>query len=234
MRIAGVQKNSFVDYPGRISAVVFTPGCNMNCFYCHNRSILSNNAERQLYTTDTVLKMLTERKRFLDGVVVSGGEPTLQEGLQDFLMKVKELGYSVKLDTNGSNPEILRRFIDMHILDYVAMDLKAPMHRYEEICGVPIIIEDIEKSIDLLMEGKVDYEFRTTVVPQLQESDILCIANRIKGARLYILQQYRQPQITDDIIDYRLFKTPHNPSFIVHMAERVKGMVVEYQTRGVV
>ena len=194
MRIAGLQKCSFVDYPGKLAAAVFTPGCNLDCFYCHNRRLLGG-AARERIDPDDVLAFLAERQGLLDGLVVSGGEPTLQRGLADFLRRVRELsGYAVKLDTNGTNPARLRRLVDAGLVDFVAMDVKAPLDGYEAICGRAVDTRAIEASIDLLLGGRVEYEFRTTLAPPLTAGDVMRIAVRIRGARRYAVQQYRRPQ----------------------------------------
>ena len=233
MKIVGIQKNSFIDYRGRIAAVIFTPGCNMDCYYCHNRSIICGEGCRSNYKEEEVLDMLLRRRKFLDGVVISGGEPTLQSDLELFIDKIKDMGYKVKLDTNGTNPLILERLVNSGRVDYVAMDIKGPFERYEEICGVNINLGDIERSLAFLMEGRVDYEFRTTVVPDLGENDILAIAERIKGAKRYILQQFRQPEPVDGMVDYRALRAPHTDSFIVKLSEMVKDMVQQQEIRGI-
>jgi len=232
MKIAGIQKNSFVDYPGKVAAVIFTRGCNMNCYFCHNRHLLTE-CEGEQYDDSEILSFLNDRKKFLDAVVISGGEPTLQPGLAEFIRKIKALGFLVKLDTNGTRPGILKELIDEGIIDYAAMDIKAPFERYEEICGTPVDIERIQESINLLMQGRIEYEFRTTVVPELTEEDIIKISGRIKGARLYILQQYRQPPLGSGPVDYRILKPPHNPLFIREMSEKTAVMVSARQTRGI-
>lgn len=190
MKISGLQKNSFVDYPGRMCAVVFTPGCNMDCFYCHNRSLIEGGYEN-LIAASEVLSFLESRKEFLDGVVVSGGEPTLQKGLLAFINAVKRLGYSVKLDTNGTNPEVVESLIDKGLIDYIAMDIKAPFEKYNEICRTEVDIDNIKRSINLLINSGIDYEFRTTLAPGLYTKDIMEIAEKISGARLYVLQRCR-------------------------------------------
>lgn len=227
MKIAGLQNNSFVDYPGKIAAVVFTPGCNMNCFYCHNKILLTPEADKSLLNREEVLKFLHERRKFLDAVVISGGEPTLQDGLEEFMKDVKRMGYPVKLDTNGTNPSVLKKLINSKLLDYVAMDIKAPLEKYGYICGTRVEIDKIRESIDLLMQGDVDYEFRTTFVPQLGERDILSIAQMIKGARQYVLQQYKQ-----QYMHYIQQEPPHSSRFIMTVAGKVKGMVGRCETRG--
>lgn len=191
MKIAGLQKNSMVDYPGKISAVVFTQGCNMNCGYCHNRCLIGNQSGSLLENED-ILSFLEKRRGLLDAVVISGGEPTLQNDLSDFVSRVRAMHYLVKLDTNGTSPTLLKMLIDGKLIDYVAMDIKAPLCKYRKVCCSPVNTANLEKSIGILQEGRVEYEFRTTFTPELDQRDILDIAFSIKGARKYVLQQYRE------------------------------------------
>jgi len=232
MRIAGFHKNSFIDYPGKMAAVIFTPGCNMNCYYCHNRSIIKGDKVRSIYRPDDIINFLEKRKVFLDGVVITGGEPTLQKGLADFICRIRELGYAVKLDTNGTNPSILKELIDKKLINYVAMDVKAPPERYEEICGIKVVWDDIYESIKILLQGNVEYEFRTTLAPDLEEEDIMEIARLIQGAALYVLQQYRMPDTTG-YWDGRMNMPPHTGDEIRKWAEKVKTLVVKCITRGI-
>ena len=187
MRIAGLVKNSFLDYPGLITAVVFVPGCNMDCWYCHNRALWSNPT---LLDMAQVLSFLEKRRGFLDGVVISGGEPTLQSGLPPFIRSVKQMGYLVKLDTNGLRPEVVETLLDE--LDYVAMDIKAPPGQLSRVVSFALDDEPIWRCAELLMGSGVDYEFRTTFMPKLDVEDIKEISRRISGARRYVLQQYRK------------------------------------------
>ena len=188
MYIGGYVKNSFVDYPGKIACSIFTVGCNMRCWYCHN-SHLFEKAKIKI-TEDEIFDFLKKRVGQLDGVVVSGGEPTLQPDLLTFLAKVKDLGYEVKLDTNGTNFEILLSAIKQNLVDYVAMDIKAPLEKYSQITCVNNDLDSINKSIDLLLENNVDYEFRTTFSPDLTVEDVEQICIRIKGAKTYSIQKY--------------------------------------------
>lgn len=226
MKISGIQKNSFVDFPGKLSAVVFTPGCNMNCFYCHNRILISGDNNTELIETDTFFEMISGRKSFLDGVVVTGGEPTLQKDLGDFIKKVKDLGYPVKLDTNGTNPKVIESLINKGLVDYIAMDVKAPFGKYNEICGVDVDIASIKRSIEILKRGTVDYEFRTTVAPGLDMDDLCEIAWSIAGARLYVLQKCRE-------IKGLNLKISYGPQFLIDVAMKIKGIVKRVDTRGV-
>jgi pyruvate formate lyase activating enzyme len=152
MKIAGVVKCSFVDYPGKIAAVVFTPGCNLRCFFCHNKQLIGAAAPCPA-TQQEVLAWLKTRRGLIDAVVVSGGEPTLQLDLVGFIAKVHALGYFVKLDSNGTRPNVLASLIDAGLVDYVAMDIKAPHEKYEAICGVPVDLGSVTDSIALLMKN---------------------------------------------------------------------------------
>lgn len=189
MLIAGFQKTSFVDFPSRISAVVFTPGCNMRCWYCHNSHI--NAGETVLIEESEVMAHLEKRWDVLEGVVISGGEPTLQRDLREFILRVKELGYAVKLDTNGTNPAVLAQLMNEGLLDYVAMDIKAPLDRYREFTCTDDDMSAIRRSITLLINGGVDYEFRTTFAPGLVPEDMNDLCTDIRGAKRLFIQQYR-------------------------------------------
>lgn len=192
MKIAGIQKNSMLDFPGKISAVVFTQGCNMNCGYCHNRRLIGPSTQQECIELVEVMAFLEKRRGLLDGVVISGGEPTLQKDLIPFLENVRGLGYLIKLDTNGTNPELLRALILSRLLDYIAMDIKAPLCKYRQVCCSGVDTEKLQQSIDLLKEGWVDYEFRTTYTPELSDEDLVDITRTIRGASRYVLQQYRE------------------------------------------
>lgn len=249
MRIIGLEKNSVVDFPGQLAAVFFSPGCNFDCYYCHNRAIIGQVAPEQLLSEAEIFAFLHKRQGLLDGVVFSGGEPTLQPDLADVMRRVKELGFLVKLDTNGTNPVVLRTLIGLELVDYVAMDLKAPLQKYAEICGEKsnTFLENIRESIAILMAGKVLYEFRTTIVPELTEEDVLEMAAEIRGARLYVLQQYRMPELASltnssdspELAEQgmaftaRLQRPPHQPGFLRKMAEKISSFVEKCELRGI-
>lgn len=193
MRIGGFQKCSLIDYPGKLSAIVFTLGCNFKCSYCHNPELVNPELFPKPIPEEDILSFLRKRKGKLDALVITGGEPTLQEDLVEFALKVKELDFLVKLDTNGSNSRILEKLIG--IVDYVAMDIKAPLEKYQQVSNSSIDTGEIKKSIELIMNSKRDYEFRTTVVKsELDENDILEIGKLIEGARLFVLQKYAVPE----------------------------------------
>lgn len=228
MKFAGLEKNSLVDYPGHMSAVFFTPGCNWRCFYCHNHELVAK--PQFCMTGAAALEWLDGRRGWLDAVTITGGEPTLQPRLADFVRAVRAKGFKVKLDTNGTRPEVLRVLLRQRLLDYVAMDIKAPLNKYEAFCGAPVDHGAVNASIDQLLAGAVDYEFRTTIVPQLTESDVLAIARRIRGARLYVLQQFRREGAQSG--DPRLEAPAHEPDWPLPLLGQLRGIVARCETRG--
>ncbi len=195
MRVGAFSPLSLSDDPGRMSALVFVVGCNLRCPFCHNHELVLPELAPQGPTlaAEAILAKLRERNGFLDGVVVSGGEPTLQPDLGSFLAAVHEAGLRTKLDTNGSRPEVLSALFARDLVDYVAMDVKAPPARYTEYAGVNIDVGAIEASMRAIRESGVDYEFRTTVAPGLGEGDLVEISKWIRGARRYMLQPFRVP-----------------------------------------
>ena len=191
MRIGGFQKFSLIDYPGKICAIVFTQGCNFRCPYCHNPELVKPSLFGKTIPEEEIFSFLEKRKGKLDAVEITGGEPTLQKDLVDFIQRIKEIGYLVKLDTNGSNPEMLEIIINHGLVDYIAMDIKAPLEKYKEVIHSVINPEKIKRSIRTIMSSNIKYEFRTTVVKsQLSKEDIINIGKLIEGAELYILQKF--------------------------------------------
>jgi len=191
MKIGYVQKTSFIDYPGKISAIVFAQGCNFRCPYCHNPELVDPERFCDNLLMEDVYAYLEKRKGKLDGVVITGGEPTLQSDLVTFIQKVKSLGYLVKLDTNGSRPRVLQDLIRKGILDYIAMDIKAPFEKYSRVTGMLVNITQIRKSISIIKESGIPYEFRTTLVKSMLDTeDVLQIGSMIEGASLYVLQKF--------------------------------------------
>ena len=192
MKICGIQKLSLQDFPEKLSAIVFTGGCNLRCPFCHNAGLALGNGQEEIMSEDQLLSFLEKRKGRLEGVCISGGEPTLQPDLEDFIRKIRAQGFAVKLDTNGTNPEKLARLIDEGLLDYVAMDIKNSPAKYGETSGIDgMNTDNIQKSIDILMQNRVPYEFRTTVVEEFHTvEDIQDIGSWIKGAPRYYLQTF--------------------------------------------
>ena len=193
MKICGLNKTTLLDYPGCVAATVFAGGCNFRCPFCHNGDLVLHSAKMKEYSEEEVLNFLNKRKNVLEGVCVTGGEPTLYSDLPEFIAKIKAMGYKVKLDTNGSSPKMLKRLVEGKLVDYVAMDIKAPVSEYNKVCGVQVETESVQQSVDYLKQGEVLYEFRTTVVKELHtKQDILEIGKWILGAENYYLQSYRE------------------------------------------
>ena len=191
MLIKGLQKLTLLDYPTKTACTIFTGGCNFRCPFCHNASLVFNVNDGEKHETDEVLSFLKKRQGLLDGVCVTGGEPLLQKDIKEFLKEIKEMGYAIKLDTNGYSPEKLMEIAEEGLIDYVAMDIKNCKEKYSETAGVDIDISKIEKSVDFLIASGIDYEFRTTVVKEYHTlSDIERIAQWISGAKRYYLQNF--------------------------------------------
>lgn len=190
MKIGGLQKTSLLDYPKTISAIIWTVGCNCRCPFCYNKDIVFGNTG--LIPEDEVISFLEKRKGMLEGLVITGGEPLMQEDTVDFISKVKKLGYLVKIDTNGAYPEALKELIDKKQVNYIAMDVKAPIDKYEVLTGIKADIKKIKESIELIKNSKIDYEFRTTAIPEyLSKKDILDIAKWLKGSKKFYIQQFK-------------------------------------------
>ncbi|MCI8922858.1 MAG: anaerobic ribonucleoside-triphosphate reductase activating protein [Lachnospiraceae bacterium] len=198
MFISGFHKTTLLDYPGCIAAAIFTGGCNFRCPFCHNSGLVQDPFKEGLVPEDEVLAFLDKRKKILKGVCITGGEPTLQPDLPDFIGKVRKMGYRVKLDTNGYRPEVLRELLESGLLDYAAMDIKNCPEKYGAAAGlIPpgnaggFELGKIEESIKLLLDGQIDYEFRTTVVKELHTvEDIAAIGAWVKGTPAYYLQKF--------------------------------------------
>jgi pyruvate formate lyase activating enzyme len=190
MIFGGFTPLTLIDFPGKIACIVFTIGCNFRCPYCHNPELVDETVE-VTFTEEYVLTFLEKRKKMYDGIVITGGEPTMHEDLIDFIRAVKEHGFQVKLDTNGTNPKLLKKLMDEKLVDYVAMDMKAPLGSYYKTVGRPVDTAALRESIDALMQGSVPYEFRTTVVKALlTPDDIENITHEIEGASQYYLQKF--------------------------------------------
>ncbi|MCX6766021.1 MAG: anaerobic ribonucleoside-triphosphate reductase activating protein [Candidatus Moranbacteria bacterium] len=199
MLIGGYQKLTLIDYPGKLAATVFTVGCNFRCPFCHNPELISNiKYQISKIPEKEFFDFLKKRKGKLEGVCITGGEPTLQPDLIKFIKKIKRQGYLVKLDTNGSRPDVLKKIIDGKLVDFIAMDIKNYLGRYDETCGVKADKERVKLSVDLIKNSRIDYEFRTTAVPGLhKEKDFNDIAQWLAGAKTYYLQEYREIKILD-------------------------------------
>lgn len=188
MIIGGLQKTTLIDYPGKVAAIVFTSGCNMNCGYCHNPELREFSPK---IDEDEFFSFLDSRKGKIDAVTVTGGEPTVQRDLFEFIEKIKLRGFLVKLDTQGTNPQMVERLIAANLVDYIAMDIKAPLDRYREVANCFVDEAAIRKTIGLIMSSAPDYEFRTTIVKgQLDTGDLGRIGELIKGAKRHYCQKF--------------------------------------------
>ena len=228
---AGLQKLTRLDFPGKVACTLFTKGCNFRCPFCHNAAWVVRADEQQMYTNDEILAFLKKRAGVLDGVAITGGEPTLMSGLYDFVSKVKELGYAVKLDTNGTRPDVLKKIVNAKLVDYVAMDIKNSPEKYAYTCGLPesYDLSKIEESKNFLMEGRVDFEFRTTVAnPFHTEEDFLRIGEWIRGDEKYFLQQFKD---SGDIIGHEI--TACSNEEMKHFLNVLLPFVPNAQLRGV-
>lgn len=230
MYINGFQKLTILDYPGKVACIVFTPGCNFRCPFCHNASLVTHIDKETYVEVDEVLAYLKKRQGLLDGVVITGGEPLLQEGIEEFIAEIKSLGYSVKLDTNGSFPEKLISIVEKGLVDYVAMDIKNSKEKYGMTIGVEDFdIAPMEKSVDFLLQGKVDYEFRTTVVKDFHTiDDIQDIVVWLKGAHKYFLQNFVD---SGDLITDGL--EPVSALLLKEMKEKATEFIPSVEIRGI-
>ena len=199
-KLAGLQKTTFIDYPEKIACIVFTQGCNFRCGYCHNPELFEN--KEPVLSVPAFFEFLNKRKGKLDGIVITGGEPTLHgKDLIEFIKEVKSLGFLVKLDTNGTHPDVLQELLNENLLDYIAMDIKAPLAKYKTITRTDIDTKIIKKSIDIIMNSGVDYEFRTTIVKsQLSVEDLRQIGELIQGAKRYYMQKFLATKILDETL----------------------------------
>ena len=199
--IRGVIENTLIDWEGKIAAIMFLPGCNFRCHYCHASHLLSDRPGQESIPVEAVFQLAQDRKGWIDGVVISGGEPLLQPNLPNLIEAIKERGARVKLDTNGTSPAELSKLINGGLIDFVAMDVKAPLDwsKYHDVAGTPVDLDAIRDSIDLILEGRVDYEFRTTVCPEYtDQDDVVAIAQAVAGAKRLVLQQFRPQNLLDE------------------------------------
>ena len=200
MNIAGVQKVTLLDYPGKVACEIFTQGCNFECPFCQNSSLIpiTNTGE---FSEEEIFEYLNLRKNILDGVVITGGEPTVQKDLKGFIKKIKDLGLLVKLDTNGGNPKVLQELIDEDLVDYVAMDIKNIFNKYNITAGKKINLDNIKKSIEILKASKIDYEFRTTIIKEMHSLDDIISICKLVGNAKYYLQNFED---SENVLDHSL------------------------------
>lgn len=229
--IRGITETSFLDWDGKVVTVLYTGECNFKCPFCHNWSLMDEHDKYPEKDWDEVRDFLIEHRDFLDGVCITGGEPTLDEDLEDIIRRVRGLGLKVKLDTNGSRPDILKKLIDEDMLDAVAMDVKMPLdERHLKACGVDFSLDKLEKSVEIVRNSNLEYEFRTTVVPTIHtKKDIADIARMLEGANKYVLQQFKPDNSRNEAL--REIR-PYSNVEILEMATEAKKYVKEVVVRG--
>ena len=227
MDFTAINKLSLLDYPNHVSCILYTNVCNFRCPYCHNGLTLLEDHESHI-SFEEVLDFLKKRQGLLDGVVISGGEPTLIDDLEEKIVAIKALGYDVKIDTNGTNPDLIKHLIDEGLIDYVAMDIKGSLNKYSDIANRPVNVDSILRSIQILKENRIDYEFRTTLIDEFHnELDMISIGKMLEGAEVIYLQKY---MVSDGVINKNLH--PVSEDSVNKFAEILKGYVKEVIIRG--
>jgi pyruvate formate lyase activating enzyme len=232
MEIKGFIETSLIDWDGKIVAVLFLPGCNFRCPFCHNHVLVKHPEQIADVPWKRIETFLKGKKGWIDGVVITGGEPTIHQDLMPLLTKLKEMGLPAKLDTNGSNPALLREIIDLGLVKFIAMDIKASFDgSYDRACGVAVNKENIRESIGLIMSSGLEYEFRTTIVPQYHDLDsVENMAKEIKGAKKWVLQQFVQTNADDEGLRSL---PPYDEEYLEEMKKRAKGLVERVVLRGI-
>lgn len=230
MGIKGFQGTSLLDYPGRIASLIFTGGCNLTCPFCHNPSLVLSPQDHPDYPFEVLLHEIAERRSFIDGVVISGGEPTLDPDLPEFLRAVKRLGLLVKLDTNGLEPDVLSDLLAAGLLDYIALDVKTAPSRYGELHPLPVDLDLLPQSISLIKSAGIAYEFRTTCVPgYVEDRDISTMGALLQGGKLWVLQQFVAENSLDPLLRS---SAPHPDAKLLHFADLARRYVTDVKLRG--
>jgi pyruvate formate lyase activating enzyme len=230
MKIGGFQKTSLLDYPDMISSIVWTIGCNFNCPFCYNTELIRGTV--QTIYEEQIFNHLKKREGIIESLVISGGEPFLQKDLDIFCKKIKNLNLKIKIDTNGYFPDKLKELIDKKLIDYIAVDIKAPKEKYKKLTGIKIDIKKIQKTINILQKSRVDYEFKTTFVPKfLTKKDIVEIAKWLKGSKKYYLQQFKNevPVLSNQLQHIK----PYEKKDLLDIIEEIKPLFGHCSARGV-
>jgi pyruvate formate lyase activating enzyme len=234
MHIGGLQKCSTIDFPGKVACVLFTQGCNFRCGFCHNPELVEPKRFVPILKEEEIFSFLKKRQKILDAVVISGGEPTLYSDLAEWFQRIKAMGFAIKLDTNGTHPEVLQSLIQNNLLDFVAMDVKHCLREaaYNSIIGTFGTLSAVKRSIQILMVSSIDYEFRTTLIQEIhKQEDVLTLAESLQGARQWTLQKFRpqktldrqwetfHPWSQEEIKSLRALLSRQFPSLAVHYPE---------------
>lgn len=207
MNIKGIHKTSLIDFPGKISSVIFTGGCNLRCGYCHNPDLVCNSCNLESYSNQEAISMMEQRKDLIDGISITGGEPTISKNIESFIGSIKKLSLPVKLDTNGLNPVVVKNLIDRKYVDYIAIDVKTSPEKYEFLTGIEVNFKNIVETIDIVRDSEIEYELRTTCIPYyVTLDDFKSIRNAIGPVKKYYLQQFVNRKTLDksflDVIPY--------------------------------
>jgi len=203
LKIKGIQKTSMIDYPGKMCTILFVPGCNFKCPFCYNKALVLKPGKLPEIPQEETIEFLKQRKKWIDGVCITGGEPLIYEDIDLLLKKIKDIGLLVKIDTNGTNPNLLKKLIDKKLVDYVAMDIKNSLEKYDVTTSSKVDFNKIKKSIEIIKNSNIDYEFRTTVVKRFHtEKDIQNISKLLKGAKVFYIQNFKaMPEVIDQTIN---------------------------------
>ncbi len=230
MQICGLQKTTLLDYPEKVAATIFLKGCNFRCSYCHNMNIAEGAQELPFISTEELFGFLNKRKGILDGVCITGGEPTINKELPEFIKEIKKLGFLVKLDTNGTDPSMLKQLIENELIDYAAMDIKSSLNGYAQVTGSAAFKPDkIKESIDILLNGDMSYELRTTVVKEYHDTEVFEeIGQMIRGCKNYYLQAFRDSQY---VKDHSL--SSYNKEELLAIAKQLEKYDIKAYVRGI-
>jgi pyruvate formate lyase activating enzyme len=230
MIIGGLKETSLLDYPDKFCAIIWTVGCNLRCPYCYNPNLIYHK-NLKYKNEDDIILFLKKWKKDLEALSITGGEPFLQENIFEFINKIKNIGYLIKIDTNGTFPNKLKRLIEENLVDYISMDIKAPKNKYNLLCGRKVNIRNIQKSIDLIKKSSKDYEFKTTIIPKmLEKKDIIEIAKWLKGAEQFYLQQFKNetPLLSKEL---EVIK-PYSKEYLFEIIEEIKPYFKKCNLRG--
>lgn len=229
MKIVGFIKTSFMDWDGKISSVIFLPGCTFRCPFCHNSEVVLSPDKLEEFSWESIKEYLVENKDFLDGVCITGGEPTLTPELPQLCKEIKEIGLKVKLDSNGTNPKILKQLIDEKLIDFIAMDIKTSFDKYPAACGMndKKLIDAVKQSVQIIMSSGIDYEFRTTVVPTLHTIEgMQKISEQIKGAKKYVIQNFLQEKtLSPELQKQKPFSREEINKFVEAAKKNIKNVI---------
>lgn len=219
MIVSGIVKTSLLDFPGKIATVLFTPGCNYDCYYCHNRKIIQDLDK--ILDLSEIEDFLQKRVGFIDGVCITGGEPTLQKGLIEFLQRIKAMGFSTKLDSNGSHPDVIAKCIEQQAVDYFAIDYKAPFAKMKDVARGECEPDNVLKTIAILEGAKANYEVRTTVIPDLSLDDLIQMAKELPEVPKYVLNPYKKPLFYKQSDADLVSQVPYSENQIKEMAQTI-------------